>query len=272
MLIASASAVCAELQPLCSPARQKCMQHMLKPTLPAVHYSDSVFAPVDLDHQLERIAGGNETEVYVTDDRRFVVKLKSDLGGDTAEALACARAMRAAAERFVQCLGAERSIPSFYVLSRDERQHVQVLVIQPFVAHATPLFKLDYAALSAFERAQLAHNLREIICRALAFYRSTGSMPDLYGRASASAAERRRAKGLRHLPRRVWSFVVERNLLRSHNLLFSEAGDAQVVLVDYDIVRRGTLYKRVYFAVRRLLFWRDRVVIRRMERGGGPFT
>lgn len=28
---------------------------------------------------MERIAGGNETEVYRTDDRRYVVKVKSDL-------------------------------------------------------------------------------------------------------------------------------------------------------------------------------------------------
>ena len=44
-------------------------------------YADQVFAPLDRDLALERIAGGNETEVYRTDDQRYVVKLKSDHGG-----------------------------------------------------------------------------------------------------------------------------------------------------------------------------------------------
>jgi hypothetical protein len=30
---------------------------------PQLTYTDSVFAPIDPDHALERIAGGNETEV-----------------------------------------------------------------------------------------------------------------------------------------------------------------------------------------------------------------
>ncbi|MBC8077826.1 MAG: hypothetical protein H7Y32_17250, partial [Chloroflexales bacterium] len=55
-------------------------------------YSDTVFAPLDADHQLERIAGGNETEVYRSDDERFVVKLKCDSGGTAAQALAEAQA------------------------------------------------------------------------------------------------------------------------------------------------------------------------------------
>ena len=43
-------------------------------------YADQLFASLDRDLELERIAGGNETEVYRTDDRRHVVKLKNDLG------------------------------------------------------------------------------------------------------------------------------------------------------------------------------------------------
>ena len=43
-----------------------------------ITYADQVFAPLDRDLALERIAGGNETEVYRTDDQRYVVKLKSD--------------------------------------------------------------------------------------------------------------------------------------------------------------------------------------------------
>jgi hypothetical protein len=236
---------------------------------PAMHYTDEVFAPLDRDHQLERIAGGNETEVYRTDDQRYVVKLKSELGGSRDEALQHARVMRVAAEQFVACLGPEQSIPSFYVVSRDQQGRAQVLVMQPFVAHAQPLYHVDYAALSDQQRRDIARNLRLIIRRALAFYRATGSMPDLYGRSSASAAERQRTNGLHRLPHRLWSFLVERSLLRSHNLLLTDTPDDHVVLVDYDIVRRGRLYRRVYYAVRWLLFWRDLLLIWRMVRRGG---
>lgn len=235
--------------------------------LAPVHYSDSVFAPLDRDHQLERIAGGNETEVYITDDRRFVVKLKSDLGGNAATALAYARRMRAAAEQFVDCLGADQSIPSYYVVSRDQLDHAQVLVVQPFIEHARTLDKIAYETLAPEDRRRLAVWLREIIRRSLAFYRSTGSMPDLYGRTATSASERKHANGWRSLPRRLWSFLVQRNLLRSHNLLLTDAPDCRIVLVDYDFVRRGSLYKRVYYTVRWLLFWRDLLLIWRMERG-----
>ena len=44
-------------------------------------HADDVFAPLDDDHVLQRLAGGNETEVYKTDDQRYVVKVKHDLGG-----------------------------------------------------------------------------------------------------------------------------------------------------------------------------------------------
>ena len=40
------------------------------------------------------------------------------------------------------------------------------------------------------------------------------------------------------------------------------------MLVDYDIVRRGRLYRLVYFAVRWLLFWREHALILWMRRGG----
>ena len=78
-------------------------------------YADQVFAPLDRDLALERIAGGNETEVYRTDDQRYVIKLKSDHGGTAAVALARALADRAAAERFIACLGPAHTITSFYL-------------------------------------------------------------------------------------------------------------------------------------------------------------
>jgi hypothetical protein len=231
-----------------------------------ITYADQVFGPLDSDLELERIAGGNETEVYRTDDQRFVVKLKSNLGGTPRQALARAQADRAAAERFVGCLGAEYTIPSYYVIARDSIGHVQALVIQPYLVGARQLFDIDYRELGDDERASVAAQLREIIRRSLGFYRATASMPDLYGRTSASAAERARMNKPWMLPQRLWSFLVKRNLLRAHNLLLTPAN--RIVLVDYDIVRRGWLYRLIYFAVRWMLFWRDHALIVLMRSGG----
>ena len=224
-------------------------------------YTDQVFAPIDLDHALERLAGGNETEVYRTDDGRNVVKLKGDMGGGPQGALADARAMRAAAEQFAAALGPRHSISSHYLIARDQAGQVQVLVVQPFLAGAHQLSNIDYAALTDQERDSIAAQLREIIRRSLAFYRASGSMPDLYGRTSSSSAERARLNRPLMLPWRLWSFLVKRNLLRSHNLLLTAEPDRRVVLVDYDTVRRGPLYRRVYYLVRWFLFWRDHALI-----------
>ncbi len=222
---------------------------------------DAVFAPIDADLGLERVAGGNETEVYRSDDGRFVAKLKHELGASLEVALAEARVMRAAAEAFAACLGPRYSIPSYYLLSRDSGGQVQILVLQPYLHDAQPLYMLDYRRLPAEERRRLATDLRAIIARAEAMYRATGSMPDLYGRTSASRAERRQNRSLRQLPRRMWSFLVERTILRSHNLLRTTDPARPVALVDYDFVRRGALYRFVYFLVRIALFWRDRAAI-----------
>lgn len=225
-------------------------------------FVDSVFAPIDLDHSLERVAGGNETEVYRSDDGRFVAKLKAELGGSRDEALAAARRMRVGAEAFTACLGPRYSIPSHYVLARDSAGLVQVLVLQPYLRDAAPLSAVDYRALSPAERRQLAADLRAIIARAEAMYRAKGAMPDLYGRTSTSSAERRRNRSVRQIPRRLWSFLVERTLLQSHNLLRTPDPERPLALVDYDTVRRGPLYRLVYYLVRQALFWRDRVAIR----------
>ena len=231
-------------------------------------YADQVFAPLDRDLALERIAGGNETEVYRTDDQRYVIKLKSDRGGSADIALAHALADRAAAESFIACLGPAHTIISYYVIARDSSGRAQVLVIQPYLAGAQQLFDIDYRALSRDERVQLASQLREIIRRSLSFYRATASMPDLYGRTSVSTAERARLNKPWMLPWRLWSFLVERNLLRAHNLLLTPAPERRIVLVDYDIVRRGWLYRLIYFAVRWMLFWRDHALITLMRQSG----
>lgn len=230
-------------------------------------YTSVVFAPVDRDLSLERVAGGNETEVYRTDDRRRVVKLKGETGSTLAEALAHARTLRDAADRFAVCLGPRYSIPSAYLLSRDEAGRVQVLVIQPFISNARPLAEVDYKSLTPHQREQIAVQLYDIVRRARQFYRETGCMPDLYGRTSRSAAERRQMRRLHMLPKRLWSFLVQRTLLRSHNLLLTNDPQPHIVLVDYDPVRRGRLYRRVYYAVRWLLFLRDDIIIARMRRG-----
>lgn len=230
--------------------------------------TDEVFAPLDRDNNLERIAGGNETEVYRTDDQRFVVKLKSDLGGTVGEALDCAREMRAAAEQFTLCLGPRYTIPNLYVVALDSADKAQVLVIQPFLKDALALHDVDYERLTAEERTHLAVALRDIIRRSLRFYRASGTMPDLYGRTSASKADRKRRKTLWTLPERLWSFLIKRNLLRAHNLMLTLGDEPQVVLIDYDFVRRSRLYRLVYFTVRWFLFWRDHVLIVVMRRSG----
>jgi hypothetical protein len=94
-------------------------------------YTDQAFAPLDPGRDLERIAGGNETEVYRTDDRRYVVKLKWDTGGTRAEALAHARALRAAAAALAACLGPRHRLPSLYLLARASAGRIPVLVLQP---------------------------------------------------------------------------------------------------------------------------------------------
>ncbi len=231
-------------------------------------HTDQVFAPIDHDLVLERIAGGNETEVYRTDDQRYVVKVKSDLGGSIADALSQAHSLRSAAEQFAVCLGPQHSLPSYYLVARDSTNRAQVVVIQPYAGPAKPLFEVDYSQLSVDERRILADQLRDVIRRSLRHYRLTGSMPDLYGRTSSSDAERTRMKAIWMLPKRVWSFLVQRNLLRSHNLLLlrDEKGP-QVVLVDYDPVRRSKLYRTVYYFTRWILLWRDHILILLMRQG-----
>ncbi|MCX7789225.1 MAG: hypothetical protein N2378_01165, partial [Chloroflexaceae bacterium] len=224
-------------------------------------YTDAVFAPLDADHVLERVAGGNETEVYRSDSGRLAVKLKAESGGSLSTALAHARELRAAAEAFADCLGPRYSIPSHFLLARDSQGRVQALVVQPYLAHARPLAHLDYRAMSPHERRALARALRDIIARARSAYWRTGAMPDLYGRVSLGPEERQRNRSLSRLPQRLWSFLVRRTLLRSYNLLWTGDTERPVVLVDYDPVRRSRLYRRIYYAVRQVLFLRDQLVI-----------
>lgn len=230
-------------------------------------YRDDVFAALDYDHEVERIAGGNETEVYRSDDGRIVLKRKGDLAvNDLEHALADATIMREAAEAYRACLGPEHSIPSDYLIARNSAGELEVLVLQPFLKDAQPLYHLEYERMEPQQREQIASQLRDIIHRSLAMYAEEGSMPDLYGRTSSNPSERQRLNKPWMLPWRLWSFIVQRNLLRAHNLMWVPS-EGRIVLVDYDFVRRSELYRKVYYSVRRLLFWRDRILMAFMRRG-----
>src|SRR5690242_6036705 len=100
--------------------------------------------------------------------------------------------MRDIADEFVACLGPRHTIPSHIVLSRDSAGCVQVLVIQPFVAHARRLEQVRWETLSPEERESVGSQLHEIVECELRLYRETGRMPDLYGMSSSNQAERRR--------------------------------------------------------------------------------
>lgn len=234
---------------------------------PSLH-ADHLFASLDLDLHLERIAGGNETEVYRTDDHRFVVKVKSDEGGTVEEALARAKAMRAATEEFIAVLGPDHTIPSYYLIARDSAGQVQVVVVQPYVRHARPLHDVAYDQLTPEERQKVAAQIEDILGRAWRAYWRAGRMPDLYGRVSRSKTERRLLNTPRMLFWRLWSFLVKRSLLRSHNLLLTHAPERRIVLIDYDAIRQGWLYQLIYYTARQLLFLRDYSLIQIMRRWG----
>lgn len=230
-------------------------------------YADTAFAPLDADLHLERVAGGNETEVYCTDDKRFVVKVKSD-ENSTEDVVAETKMIQAAAAAFTEAVGPEHSIPNYYFISQNNEGQAHPVVLQPYLRQATTLFAVDYGALTAPERRQIAGQLRRLIGRSLKFYQRTGHMPDMYGRTSRSKTERKRLNTLGRLPWRLWSFIVKRNLLRSHNLMVTDGPERRVVLVDYDPVRRGKLYRFLYFNARRVLFVRDLALIWLMEKTG----
>lgn len=224
-------------------------------------YRDVLFAPLDGDLHLERIGGGNETEVYCTDNRRYVVKVKSNQAESLTAALATATIMRKAARRFAAVVGPQHSIPNQFLLAANEGGKLQLLAVQPYYQNAQPLSSVDYRTLARDARRQLARQLLHIIRRSAATYGRRGWMPDLYGRISASRAEREHLNRWYMLPWRLWSFLFKRNLLRAHNLMLTAAPDRRVILVDYDPVTRGWLYQFVYYNIRLWLFWRDLLLI-----------
>lgn len=231
-------------------------------------YKDKLFAPLDTDLHLERIAGGNETEVYCTDDRRYVVKVKSEPEGVLHEALQEVQAMRQAVNAFIEALGTEHSIPNYFIMAKDNKGRIQPVAIQPYYEAASPLRKIDYAALSKRERHHLGQQLLTLMARTIRTYFKTGGMPDIYGRSSASRKERERLNKWYMFPWRLWGFIVERNLLRSNNLMLTPTPQARIILVDYDPIKHGRLYQFVYYNIRLILFVRDYILIRVMMLGG----
>jgi hypothetical protein len=238
---------------------------VLTVTNQATLYNDQIFAPLDPDCHLERIGGGFETDVYCSDDRRFVIKLKSVSSGAWETALAEARQARSIAEQLAHCLGVEHSIPSTYLVARASDGRAQNLVLQPFIEDAQPLYAVDFNTLSAEEREHVAEQLSVIVRRSVDFYHQSGYMPDLYGMTSSGKDERARLSRPHLLPWHIWTFLFKRNLLRSHNLLLTGRPERRVVLIDYDLVRWPPVIRRIYFAVRMLLTFRDRWMIRRMR-------
>lgn len=224
-------------------------------------HHNPLFAPIDHDLHLERIGGGNETEVYCTDDRRYVVKVKSDHAGSAAEMLQQARVLRNAARRFVTVMGARHSIPNAFLIAANGQGQAQLLALQPFYEAARPLAFIDYAQLTLRERCDLARQLLRIMLRSLGAYLKRGWMPDLYGRSSRSSAERARLNRWYMMPWRLWSFVVQRNLLRANNLMLTAKPDQRIILVDYDPVLRSKVYQRLYYSLRVTLFLRDLLLI-----------
>ncbi len=222
-------------------------------------YKDFLFAPLDIDLYLERVAGGNETEVYCTDDRRYVVKVKSEEVEQADSPLHEAWIMRQASDEFAEAIGPKYSIPSYYILSENNHQQIQPVIIQPYFQDAVPLFDIDYGKLSRQERQQIAGQLQEIIKRGVSSYLKRGRMPDIYGRSSANKDARKEANGWLMLPQRLWGFLVKRNLLRAHNLMLTP--ERQIILVDYDPVKQSKLYQFVYYNVRLALFLREIVLI-----------
>lgn len=232
------------------------------------HSTNAIFAALDHDPSLTRIGGGNETDVYLSDDGHYALKVKAHQGHTLAEARTLAHLMQHAAAEFQACLGPQYTIPNTFLLARDGQGLVHVVALQPFLKGALPLAQLDYARLPPADRQAIAHQLRAIMRLTLRFYYATGAMPDLYGRATKSKADRQRRKTLAQLPARVWSFLVTRSLLRSNNLLLTPAPESRIFLVDYDPVFRSWLYRFVYYLVRWLLFWRDQALILWMQCGG----
>jgi hypothetical protein len=219
-----------------------------------------LFAFLGQERTLERIGGGSETDVYRTTDERYVIKLKGVTDNSVESALAQAASLREAAGQFTHYLGTEYSIPTYFLLAQDGEGQVHTVAIQPYLGQASPLAAVDYRTLPPRKWAQVERQLLTVLRRSLRCYRRTGHMPDLYGTFSHSVVERQRMNTPLLWPKRIWHFFTQR-LWQAHNLLLTQETQPRVVLVDYDHVRWGGLWGRLYYAICWLLFWRELILL-----------
>ncbi|MBI1298237.1 hypothetical protein GC175_25165 [bacterium] len=217
---------------------------------------------------LRRIAGGSETDVYAVNQNALLVKVKwVDRYATPAQALAAAEEERAIVAEFVQYLGLDHVIPSQFIISQDEDGWSRVIEVQPFLEDAVALDTVDFDALSAVDRREILGQLRGLVKNAIRCYEETSHIPDLYGTYSTSTTERLELNHPMQWPRRLWNFVVEHRLTRSHNLMLVQTPTPRVVLVDTDPVRwKGWQGKVYYWVVRWVLFQRDRILLKQWLR------
>ena len=215
-----------------------------------------------LTQPVTRVGGGYETDVFHSSDHGLALKLKHR-SGEPAMMLAYAQRLRQVADRFRAYLGSEHSLPTVYVIVPGHPGESHVLAMQPFVENGRALDSLDYTLLEPEVRALLAEQLGTVVDRALACYRATGFLPDLYGLGSHDAAQARRWDP-RWIVSTVWRMLAGRPLLAAHNLLLT--ADYRVVLVDYDPICAGWLSCGLAYAARALLLWRDRAYIAALAR------
>ncbi len=220
----------------------------------------SLFTFLAQEQPLERIGGGSETDVYRTDDARYVVKLKGVEDNSVEAAITQANSLRQAAGQFTHYLGEEHTIPSQFLVAQDGAGKIYTVTIQPYLGQALPLAAMDYRPLTARRWAQVERQLLMMLRRALRCYKRTGHMPDLYGTFSRSVAERQQMNTPLMWPKRVWHFFTQR-LERSHNLLLIYEPQPRIVLVDYDHVRWRGLWGRLYYTICWLLFWRELLLL-----------
>lgn len=215
------------------------------------------FTALRLAQPLTQVGGGYETDVFHSSDHGLALKLKQNSGGP-AVMFAYAQRLRQVADHFRAYLGPEHSLPTVYVIVSGHSGKSHVLAMQPFVENGRTLDSLDHTLLESEVRAALAEQLGTIVDRALACYRATGFLPDLYGLGPHDAIQARRWD-LRWMLSTAWRMLAGRPLLAAHNLLLT--ADWRVVLVDYDPICAGWLSCRLAYAARALLLWRDRAYI-----------
>jgi hypothetical protein len=211
------------------------------------------FAALRLTQPVTRIGGGYETDVYVSSDHGLALKLKHSAGAPAAM-LARARRLRQAADRFRSYLGPNHRLLTDYLIVPGAAGTGRVLAVQPFLANARPLDSVNRAGLSSATRVALATQLADLLERALACYKRTGTLPDLYGLGPHDAALARRWDP-RWLLRTSWQLLAGQPLIAAHNLLMDAEG--RVVLVDYDLLCHDCLICRLVYAARAILLLRD---------------